>query len=342
MKNMVYRPKLNLMQTEQAIKFVKDSFQQNLARTLKINRVSAPMAVQKTSGINDNLNGVEKPIGFKVKDIRNGDMEIVQSLAKWKRAALAEYKFKPGQGLYTDMNALRPDETLDHLHSIYVDQWDWEKIIKRQDRNVEFLKTTVKKIYKVIYETEKKVCKRYPALGKPFLPKNIYFVHSVDLEKKYPKLTPRQRENVICQEKKAVFIIGIGAPLKNGKPHDGRAPDYDDWWTKDKNNQRGLNGDIIVWYPGLNSAYELSSMGIRVDATSLKAQLKIRKKEFYAKQPYHQKLLRNKLPLSIGGGIGQSRLCMLFLRKMHIGEVQASVWPKELAKECKKKGIPLL
>ncbi len=342
MKSTKYRPKLNLVQTEQAIKFIKDSFQKKIASSLNLTRVSAPIAVQKTSGLNDNLNGIEKPIGFKVNDIANGNLEIVQSLAKWKRAALAEYNFKPGQGLYTDMNAMRPDEKLDHLHSFYVDQWDWEKIIRRQDRSLKFLKTVVKKIYAAIYQTEKKVCQKYPKLGQPKLPKEIFFIHAQELETKYPNLTPRQRENAICKKHKAVFIIGIGAALKNGLPHDGRAPDYDDWWTINEKNYRGLNGDIVVWNPVLKSSFELSSMGIRVDAISLKAQLKIRKKENYTKQPYHQKLLNNKLPLSIGGGIGQSRLCMLFLRKQHIGEVQASVWPDLMLRNCKRQGIPLL
>jgi len=333
-----YRSSLSLRETEGAIKFIKDYFQDNFAKTLGLTRVSAPMVVTKKSGINDYLSGVEKPVNFIVKN--TGERaEIVQSLAKWKRAALADYGLKYGEGLYTDMNAIRPDEILDNIHSVYVDQWDWEMVIHRDDRSLAFLKSTVRKIYNIIRRTELATHRRYKKLGKPFLPDKIQFVHSEDLEKKYPGLLPAERENAICREMGAVFVIGIGAPLGNGKPHDGRAPDYDDWWTETGNGRRGLNGDIIVWYPVFGSAYELSSMGIRVDRQSLAAQLKIRGTK---KLPYHRRLLRDELPLSMGGGIGQSRLCMYFLRKAHIGEVQSSVWPEKMIRTCRNNNIKLL
>lgn len=336
-----YSTYLNLRETEEAIKYIKNSFQNKLSEELNLARVSAPLFVLSRTGINDHLSGWEKPISFNITDI-NEEAEIVQSLAKWKRMALAEYGFKHGEGIYTDMNAIRPDENLDNLHSIYVDQWDWERIIKKQERDLEFLKNIVESIYKVISEVEKEVCQRYKQVPESFLPDKICFIHTEELEEMYPHLPPQERENTICSEKGAVFLIGIGAKLKNGKPHDGRAADYDDWSTETSKARKGLNGDILVWYPLLNCAFELSSMGIRVDKDSLLRQLEIKGELEKLKLPYHQSLLRGELPLTIGGGIGQSRLCMLFLRKAHIGEVQSSVWPDEMNKVCKSNNIFLL
>ncbi len=336
-----YRSALTVHETERGIKYVKDYFQDHLAEALTLRRVSAPMVVTRRSGINDYLNGIEEPVGFEVKDAEER-VEIVQSLAKWKRAALADYGIAYGEGLYTDMNAIRPDEELDNLHSIYVDQWDWEKIIKVRDRNLAYLKRTVGVIYEVVKNTERAAHRAFPQLGKPMLPRDIHFIHSEELAERYPNLTPAEREHAVTAEKGAVFIIGIGAALKDGEPHDGRAPDYDDWWTETGGGRRGLNGDIIVWYPVLNCAFELSSMGIRVDRTSLRAQLKLRGRDADVNLPYHRRLLKGELPLSIGGGIGQSRLCMLFLRKVHIGEVQSSVWPAWMLRACRKSHIKLL
>jgi len=333
-----YKAGLDLRMTEGAIKFCKDYFQTHLAKAMGLERVSAPIAVTARSGINDYLNGIESPASFRIKDV-GLDAEIVQSLAKWKRAALAEYGMKPGDGLYTDMNAIRPDEHLDSLHSVYVDQWDWERAIKKSDRNIAYLKQVVRTIYSVIVRTERAACVKYPELGEPVLPARIHFIHAEELERMYPRLSPERREERITRQKGAVFVIGIGHPLADGRPHDGRAPDYDDWWTPTGDGQRGLNGDIIVWNPLLGCAYELSSMGIRVDAAALKAQMKIRKAPTSA---YRKRLLAGKLPLSIGGGIGQSRLCMFFLRKAHIGEVQAAIWPDAMRTKCKKHGIELL
>lgn len=336
-----YKPSLNLRTTEEAIKFIKDFFQINLAKELNLKRISAPIVVLSNTGLNDNLTGIEIPVSFNVKSI-NKTAEIVQSLAKWKRNALADYGFKHGEGLYTDMNAIRPHEILDNLHSIYVDQWDWERIINESERNLAFLKTIVRKIYKVIKRTEKKVCNKYKQLAKPFLPNNIHFIHSEELESKYPSLSPQEREHAICKEKGAVFVIGIGAKLSNGSPHDSRAADYDDWSTETRNGYKGLNGDILVWNPVLNRAFELSSMGIRVNKESLLKQLRIKGETEKVKLYYHQRLLKGELPLTIGGGIGQSRLCMFFLRKAHIGEVQASIWTNDTRDICKKNNIFLL
>jgi aspartate--ammonia ligase len=291
--------------------------------------------------VNDHLSGVEQPVRFMVKNIGE-NAEIVQSLAKWKRMALGDYGFPHGEGLYTDMNALRPDETLDNLHSIYVDQWDWERVIHAEERCIPFLQSIVRSIYQVIVETERAVCQRYERVPGPYLPQEITFVHSEDLEKMYPGLSPRERENAICQDKGAVFVIGIGAPLANGRPHDQRAADYDDWITETGDGKRGLNGDILVWYPVLNCAFELSSMGIRVSPESLLKQLALKDERFKEGLHFHQRLLRGELPLTIGGGIGQSRLCMFYLRKAHVGEVQASVWPPELISACREKGVFLL
>jgi aspartate--ammonia ligase len=336
-----YHSPLTLRQREEAIKFIKDGFEKNLARALHLQRVSAPLAVLADTGINDALNGVEKPASFVVKDLtRRG--EIVQSLAKWKRAALADYGFEPGEGIYTDMNAIRPDERLDNLHSIYVDQWDWERVITRTDRSARFLKQIVRKIYAVLRRAEQQVCRRYPELGRPYLPQRVTFVHSEELEARYPKLSPRERELAICKKQKAVFIIGIGAALKNGQPHDGRASDYDDWCTPSELGRPGLNGDLFVFNPILDCAFELSSMGIRVDPKSLKQQLAIRGDLARQKLPFHQRLLKGQLPLCIGGGIGQSRLCMLLMRQAHVGEVQASIWSDATRRACAKHGIQLL
>lgn len=336
-----YQSYLNLRETEAAIKYIKDFFQTHLAEELNLTRVSAPLFVLGKTGINDHLNGIEKPVSFDVKDMHE-QAEIVQSLAKWKRAALADYGFNHGEGLYTDMNAIRPEEYLDNLHSIYVDQWDWERIVKKEERNLDFLRFIVRKIYQVIRMMEKQVCHEFAQIKVPLLPEDIHFIHSEDLEKKYPDLTPRQRENAICKERGAVFVIGIGANLINGEPHDGRAADYDDWSTPTGETTKGLNGDILIWYPLLNCSIELSSMGIRVDKESLMRQLKIKNELSKVDLYFHKRLLQGELPLTIGGGIGQSRLCMLFLRKAHIGEVQSSIWHDEMREYCKNNNIFLL
>jgi aspartate--ammonia ligase len=339
-KNAAYVPLLDLYETERAIRIIKEFFQINLAQSLNLLRVSAPLFVLGGTGVNDDLNGVEKPISFEVKAIKNGRAEIVQSLAKWKRMALADYGFKPGEGLYTDMNAIRPDEVLDDIHSVYVDQWDWERIMREDERNLAFLRMIVDQIYDVIRRTERHVSEKYPAI-EPFLPARIEFVHSEELERLWPDLSPRERENSICREAGAVFIAGIGAPLANGKPHDGRAPDYDDWSTETEKG-RGLNGDIFVWNPVLNRAFELSSMGIRVNPESLMRQLQITGFQQRAQLLFHKRLLSGDLPQTVGGGIGQSRLCMLFLHKIHVGEVQCSVWPQEMLEDLKRNNITLL
>jgi aspartate--ammonia ligase len=339
-KSAGYTPLLDLRQTERAIRIIKEFFQINLAENLNLLRVSAPLFVMGGTGINDDLNGIEKPISFPVKDINNGRAEIVQSLAKWKRMALADYGFKPGEGLYTDMNAIRPDESLDDIHSIYVDQWDWERVMRDGERDLAFLRWTVERIYSVICRTEQHVSQRFPQI-KPCLPNAIEFVHSEELERRWPALSPRERENAITREAGAVFVIGIGAKLANGEPHDGRAPDYDDWSSPTEGGQ-GLNGDIFVWNPVLNRAFELSSMGIRVNPESLQRQLAVKGFPERAGLLFHRRLLAGELPQTIGGGIGQSRLCMLFLRKRHIGEVQSSVWPQEMREQLKRENVVLL
>ncbi len=335
-----YAPLLDLRQTERAIRVIKEFFQINLAESLNLLRVSAPLFVMSGTGINDDLNGIEKPISFAVKAIGSGRAEIVQSLAKWKRMALADYGFKPGEGLYTDMNAIRPDEVLDDIHSVYVDQWDWERVMAGEERNLAFLRGIVERIYSVICRTEQHVCEKYPQI-KPCLPPKIEFVHTEELERRWPDLTPRERENQIAREAKAVFIAGIGSSLANGKPHDGRAPDYDDWSTPTENGC-GLNGDIFVWNPALNRGFELSSMGIRVNPEAMKRQLEIARCPERAGLLFHKRLLGGELPQTIGGGIGQSRLCMFFLRKRHVGEVQCSVWPAEMREELRRENIVLL
>lgn len=336
-----YRSPLNLRETEIAIKYIKDTFEQRLAAALHLTRVTAPLFVSAGTGVNDHLSGVEKPVRFAIKSL-GSEAEIVQSLAKWKRLALALYGFRHGEGLYTDMNAIRPDEQVDHLHSIYVDQWDWERIIRPEERNLGFLQEIVRTIYRVIVQTERDVCARYPTLEAAYLPNDIYFIHSEDLEALYPDLEPREREHAICREKGAVFVIGIGAPLRDGRPHDPRAADYDDWSSETYGGRRGLNGDILVWYPLLDGAVELSSMGIRVDAEALRRQLALKGEEYKLDLFYHRQLLAGALPLTIGGGIGQSRLCMLFLRRAHVGEVQASLWPEEMIAACLDHGVFLL
>ncbi|MCK5023019.1 MAG: aspartate--ammonia ligase [Candidatus Aenigmarchaeota archaeon] len=331
---------MDLRETERGIKLIKDFFQDELAKTLSLQRVSAPMMAKVGTGVNDDLNGVESKVTFLVPDACS-KAEIVFSLAKWKRMALADYGFSPGEGLYTDMNAIRPEEILDEFHSIYVDQWDWEKIILADERSLDTLRDVVRRIYSVLKKTEKMVCEKYPEI-EPILPDEISFVHAEDLCSRFPELSPREREDKITKEKGAVFIIGIGSDLSDGKPHDRRAPDYDDWITLTSEGTKGLNGDILVWYPSLGKSMELSSMGIRVDSGSLMEQLKIRKEEHRKEMYWHKRLIDGDLPLTLGGGIGQSRLCMFFLRKQHIGEVQASVWPERIRNDCEKRGLMLL
>ena len=327
-----YKSKLSLIETELAIKLVKDTFERQLAASLNLIRVSAPLFVRPSTGLNDNLSGIERPVGFDVLDL-DEEVQIVQSLAKWKRMALHRYGFENGRGLYTDMNAIRRDETLDCLHSVYVDQWDWELIIDRQDRNPAFLQKIVRKIMAALYHTQTLLCQSFPALGPILSEEAVTFLSSQELEDIYPDLTPFERECAITKKYGAVFLSQIGASLRSGKPHDGRAPDYDDW---------SLNGDILVWNPVLGRAFEISSMGIRVDEASLAAQLKISGCENRRDMPYHKLLLEGKLPLTVGGGIGQSRICMLMLHKAHIGEVQVSEWPSDVLEECAAQGVVLL
>ncbi|PWD98332.1 aspartate--ammonia ligase [Marinilabilia rubra] len=336
-----YKPLLGLKQTEHAITIIKEFFQSGLSSELKLRRVTAPLFVLKGTGINDDLNGIERPVAFPVKDLGDREAEIVHSLAKWKRMVLADYDIEPGYGIYTDMNAIRPDEIMDNTHSIYVDQWDWERHMVKEDRNVEFLKKNVERIYEVLKRTEFILYEKYPVLT-PHLPENIHFIHSEDLLQMYPDLTPKQREDAICKKYGAVFLIGIGGKLSNGEEHDGRAPDYDDWSTPEANGQEGLNGDILLWNPVLNGAFEISSMGIRVDREALERQLELKDCTERKQLLFHRRLLDGELPLSIGGGIGQSRLCMYFLRKAHIGEIQSSLWPEEMRKVCSENNIPLV
>ena len=326
-----YTDKLSILDTEIAIKLVKDTFEKKLAENLTLTRVSAPLFVRPESGLNDDLNGIERPVGFDVPDA-GCKVEIVHSLAKWKRQALKRYHFAPNTGLYTDMNAIRRDEELDNLHSVYVDQWDWEKIITPETRTVETLKQTVRQIVKAVKGTQNRLAETFPQI-KSFLSTDITFLTTQELEDRYPDLTPREREDAVCREHKTVFLMQIGGLLKSGQKHDGRAPDYDDW---------ALNGDLLIWYPLLNRAVELSSMGIRVDAAALQRQLAQAGCEQRKTLPFHQQLLSGELPLTMGGGIGQSRLCMVLLQKAHIGEVQASIWQDDMIKACEEKGITLL
>ncbi|MTI66025.1 MAG: aspartate--ammonia ligase [Firmicutes bacterium] len=326
-----YKPKLNLRETEVAIKKVKDYFEDTLSERLNLTRVSAPLFVKGESGLNDNLNGVEQPVSFEVEEDKSR-AEIVHSLAKWKRMALYRYGFNPKEGLYADMNAIRTSETLDNIHSIYVDQWDWEKIITKEDRSESKLKEIVKNIYSVFKQTEEYVESIYPHI-EGILPKDISFITTQELEELYPDLTPKEREHAIAKEKGAVFIMQIGGLLDSGIKHDGRSPDYDDW---------KLNGDIIFWFPTLDIGLELSSMGIRVDSDSLQKQLEFEDCEDRKKYDYHKMIIEDELPLTIGGGIGQSRICMFFLQKAHIGEVQSSIWSDDMIEKCKKGNIELL
>lgn len=327
-----YDPVLDIRQTQEAIKYIRDTFQKEFGKEMNLERVSAPLFVPKSSGLNDNLSGVERPVSFDIKSIKSEDVEVVQSLAKWKRLALWEYGFKPGEGLYTNMNAIRRDEDLDNLHSCYVDQWDWEKVIEKSERNNQMLEDMVRTIFKVIKHMEHQVWYKYPDAVK-HLPDDIYFIDSEELLRLYPDKSPKERENLITKEKGCVFIKRIGQKLSNGEPHDGRAPDYDDW---------ELNGDILFWFDWLDCALEISSMGIRVDEESLAKQLKLSNCEDRASLPYHSMLLKGELPYTIGGGIGQSRLCMLLLNRAHVGEVQSSIWPKEMIETCAKSKIRLL
>lgn len=326
--------------TEKAIKAVKDMFQDNLSAQLALLRVTAPMAVLSGMGMNDDLNGVESPVAFEVKDMGGCRAEIVHSLAKWKRVKLAGMGVAPGRGIYTDMNALRPEEELDNMHSIYVDQWDWEKVMTPQERGLAFLKKTVKRIYEAIKVTENKLYVEFPQIV-PMLPDEIFFVHSEELLRMYPGMTAKERENAVVKEHKAVFVIGIGGILSDGAPHDGRSADYDDWSTVNEEGYEGLNGDLLLWNPVLQCAFEISSMGIRVGPEALKRQLAIRGEEAKAALPYHRMLIDGRLPYTIGGGIGQSRLCMFLLRKAHIGEIQSSLWPEDMRRRCHEAGIEL-
>lgn len=335
-----YRPKLVPETMEQAIKEIKDTFQTTLADKLNLRRVTAPLFVMSGTGINDDLSGSERAVSFPIKDMEDRRAEVVQSLAKWKRIKLGAYDIAPGYGLYTDMNAIRADEELDNIHSLYVDQWDWEATIHPEDRTMAFLRTTVDNIYEVLRAVEQNLYHSHPHIT-PLLPERITFISSEELLQRYPTLTPKERETEIARECGAVFISGIGDKLSNGEQHDGRAPDYDDWSSPNEEGGTGLNGDIILWNPILNSAYEISSMGIRVSPESLKRQLEISGHTQRATLKYHSALLAGELPLSIGGGIGQSRLCMYFLRCAHIGEVQASIWPETMRAECLKHNIEL-
>ena len=308
---------------------------------LNLYRVSAPLFVRADTGLNDDLNGVERPVSFPIKDMGDSVAEVVHSLAKWKRVTLAEYSIPPGFGIVTDMNAIRADEELDNLHSLYVDQWDWERVMRREDRNLAYLKKIVRKIYSAILRTEFYICETYPQL-QPYLPEDIFFVHSEELRRMYPDATPKEREDLVCRKHGAVFIIGIGGKLADGKEHDLRAPDYDDWSTPNDEGFMGLNGDLLIWYPVLERSVELSSMGIRVDAEALTRQLAIQGKEERSSLYFHRRLLEGSLPLTIGGGIGQSRLCMILLQKAHIGETQASIWPEAMRRECREAGMVLI
>jgi aspartate--ammonia ligase len=341
-KPKAYSPVLNKYETEQGIKVIKDFFQDNLATGLCLRRVTGPLFVLRGLGINDDLSGKERPVTFPIKDLQDAHAEVVHSLAKWKRLTLADYNVQPGYGIYTDMNAIRADEELGNLHSLYVDQWDWERVILPEQRNLNYLMRTVKCIYAALKRTEFLVCERFPQLT-PSLPEDVHFIHAEELLLRYPDKTAKEREDLITREWGAVFIIGIGCKLSNGEPHDMRAPDYDDYSTLALDaTYPGLNGDLLVWNDVLDRAVELSSMGIRVDKEALLRQLKDSGKEERLELYFHRRLVDGTLPLCIGGGIGQSRLCMLYLRKAHIGEIQASIWPDTMRKECEELNIPLI
>ncbi len=336
-----YKPILDLQQTELGIKKIKDFFQSNLAAELRLRRVTAPLFVKRGTGLNDDLTGIERAVNFPIKDMNDDYAEIVHSLAKWKRVTLADYNIPEGFGIYTDMNAIRADEELGNIHSLYVDQWDWERVINESDRNVEFLKSVVRKIYAAFLRTEYLVSESFPEI-RPILPEEIVFIHSEELLQLYPTLSPKEREYEITKKHKAVFLIGIGSVLSNGEKHDGRAPDYDDWTTPGENGLPGLNGDILLWNPVLEIPFEVSSMGIRVDKETLLKQLALANQEEKLELYFHKRMLDGSLPLCIGGGIGQSRLCMFFLRKAHIGEIQSSIWSDEMHEICDKEGIFLI
>ncbi len=336
-----YAALIDLKQTELGIKTIKDFFQLNLSSELRLRRVTAPLFVEKGRGINDDLTGVERPVQFPIKDMNNISAEIVHSLAKWKRLTLAEYEIEKGYGIYTDMNAIRADEELGNLHSLYVDQWDWELVIDEKQRTIHYLKNVVKRIYDAMLRTEYMVYELFPSI-KPILPRKIKFIHAEELLQRYPTLDCKEREDAICKEFGAVFIMGIGADLSNGEPHDLRSPDYDDWTTLNEDNYEGLNGDLLVWNDVLEQSMELSSMGIRVDAAALLKQLELKQQTDRLSLYFHKKLMNNELPLCIGGGIGQSRLCMFYLRKAHIGEIQSSIWPQDMRTEARKNGIFLI
>lgn len=336
-----YQPVLTGKETEQAIVRIKNFFQLTLSTRLNLTRVTAPLFVPRGKGLNDDLNGTERAVHFPVKDMNEQELEIVHSLAKWKRVKIAERGLQSGFGIYTDMNAIRADEELDNIHSLYVDQWDWELAMEESDRTLDFLKATVEKIYDCLKCTEFFIYDNYSAI-EPILPKHITFIHAEDLYAQYPNLSGKERERKCARQYGAVFLIGIGAPLKNGEPHDGRAPDYDDWITETGSGRHGLNGDLLVWNPVLQDVLELSSMGIRVSPKTMREQLAARNCMERASLFFHTKLLNGELPQTIGGGIGQSRLCMFFLRKAHIGETQVSVWPDDMGAQCAGRSILLL
>lgn len=336
-----YKPILNLQQTELGITKIKDFFQANLSAELRLRRVTAPLFVLRGTGLNDDLNGTERAVNFPIMDMGDVRAEVVHSLAKWKRVTLADYEIENGFGIYTDMNAIRADEELGNIHSLYVDQWDWERVMTAEERNVDFLKSIVRRIYATLLRTEYLVSESFPDI-KPVLPTEITFIHSEELRQMYPDKTPKERETEFARQHKAVFIMGIGGKLGDGEKHDGRAPDYDDWTTPGDNGLEGLNGDIILWNPVLEIAFEISSMGIRVDKEALLRQMALEGKEDRKELYFHKRLLEGSLPLSVGGGIGQSRLCMFFLRKAHIGEIQASIWPEDMREKCRELDIHLI
>lgn len=337
----IAQPLSQRLAAEEAVDFLKSTFEKHLKSKLSLSKVAAPTVVLHGTGINDDLNGIERPVGFPIKEMQEQRAEVVQSLAKWKRLRLKEYELEPGSGIVTDMKALRPDDEMGPMHSISVDQWDWEKVMAPEERHLDFLKQQVSSIYEAILATEAALAAQYPLIS-PILPSEITFLHTEELQQKYPHFTPKQREDMAAREFGAVFLIGIGGELESGEPHDGRAPDYDDWSSPTSATTKGLNGDILVWNPVLEKAFELSSMGIRVDAPVLEKQLKIRKAETRKALFYHSQLLAGKLPQTIGGGIGQSRLSMFLLRKRHIGEVQVSIWPEVMRQEMHSEGIFLL